>query len=137
MKDIKFDEVQNLLDNGKAPEEIFDWVDDEEEGGFRRVCLNNKHNYLDENNKLLSETWFDNVGDFWGGFGRVGLDRKWNFIKPNGEFLSDTWFDWCEHFENGLGLIKLNGKWNKIKPDGTFLSEEWFDVYYVLKMHWI
>ena len=53
MKNIKFEEVQNLLDSGKEPEEVFGDVDDCFEG-FRTIRLNSKFNYIDKNNKLLS-----------------------------------------------------------------------------------
>ena len=32
MKNIKFEEVQGLLDSGKKPEEVFDWIDREHYG---------------------------------------------------------------------------------------------------------
>lgn len=51
---IRFADVQNLLDNGLQPEELFEQVSIEM-GGFRVVRLNDKYNYLkDKNNKLLS-----------------------------------------------------------------------------------
>ena len=128
MENIKFEEVQSLLDSGKQPEEIFDWIDFNYDW-FSRVKLNNKFNYIDEINKLLSpDLWFDNIaGAFWDKLVIVTLNGKQNYMKPNGKLLSDTWFDWCEDFQDGFGMVGLNGEKNYIKSDGTFLSDIWFD----------
>ena len=126
MKSIRFEEVQSLLDSGKQPEEIFEIIFPEK-GGFRMVMLSSKCIYLDKNNKLLSNIWFDNGGDFWEGFGVVELNGKQNYIKPDGTLLSKQWFDVCHRFYNGLGQVKLNGKKNMIKPNGKLLFDKWFN----------
>lgn len=50
---ILFDEVQDLLDNGTPADEIFEWVDDPFEN-IRRVRLNDKYNFINSKNKLIS-----------------------------------------------------------------------------------
>lgn len=125
---ILFDEVQELLDSGKKPEEVFGLGLSEEREGFRVVQLNQKDNYLDKNNKLLSKRWFDYCEDFINGFGIVRLNYKKNYIKPNGELLSpNQWFKECHGFREGFGIVRLNDKWNYLKPDGQLLSSQWFD----------
>lgn len=118
MKDIKFEEVQSLLDGGKQPEEIFDWVGSSY-NGFRVVGLNYKRNYIDENNKLLSKKWFDTCCGFSDWFGVVEINDKSNYIKFDGTFLSEQWFDMCYDFSNGLGKVELDGKEYKIDKDGN------------------
>lgn len=98
MEDIKFEEVQNLLDSGKKPGKIFDDVLGEKEG-FRVVVLNDKQNYIDSNNKLLSPNqWFDDSRSFNGGFGKIKYNEKYNLINKKGELVFDIWFD--ENFFN-------------------------------------
>ena len=124
---ILFDEVQGLLDSGKKPEEVFGIGLSKEREGFRVVYLNGKRNYIDKNNKLLSDKWFSFCYDFSEGFGIVELNGKRNYLKPDGTLLSDTWFDYCYKFEEGFGKVILNDKRNYIKPNGTLLSDKWFD----------
>lgn len=124
MKDIKFEEVQSLLDSGKKLEDVFDRVT-KEYYGFRVVCLNGKWNYIDSDSKLFSPNqWFDYCTSFQEDFGRVKLsDKGWNYIKIDGTYVSDIWFDWCGKFCNGFGVVKLDeAKYNYIDLNGEFLS---------------
>lgn len=123
MKDIKFEEVQNLLDSGKQPKEVLDWVGSISYG-FRVVGLNYKSNYLDENNKLLSNTWFDYCWGFISGLGTVQLDRKQNYIKPDGTLLSEIWFDYCYIFGDGLAKVILDGETCYINQNGELLHKK-------------
>ena len=70
MEKIKFEEVQSLLDSGKKPEEVFDFVDSSRYG-WRLCRLNGKWNYIDENNKLLFDEWFTKV--------RIGEYQEYTF----------------------------------------------------------
>ena len=123
---ILFDEVQPMLDNGVSPtdifEEIYDFYD-----GYAMVKLNRKWNFINRNNKLLSDTWFHGVGNFSDGYAIVLLDYKGNFIDKNGKLLSDTWFDWVDDFYNGYAKVRLGNKWNFIDKNGKCISDTWFD----------
>ena len=123
MKDIKFEDVQSLLDSGKQPEEMFGCID-EFYNGFRRIELNNKWNYLDENNKLLSNTWFDYCWSFCDGAGVVELNGKRNYLKPDGTLLSDKWFDICYKFEEGLAKVELDDEICYINQNGELLRKK-------------
>lgn len=123
---ILFDEIQELLDSGELPEDIFNIVYDFKDG-FRKVGLNDKYNYINENGKLISDTWFDGVSGFNNGFCTVGLNEKINLINKNGKLISDTWLDYAGDFYNGFCPIKLNDKYNLINTEGKFISEIWFD----------
>ena len=125
---VTFDEVQELLDSGKKPSEVFDWCYDFH-NGFTRVNLNDKYNYIDKNNKLLSNQWFDYCFNFSEGFASVQLGKKWNFIDEHCELLSpDQWFDDCDSFSEGFAGVKLGEKWNFISTNCEFLSKnQWFD----------
>ena len=126
---ILFDEVQPMLDNGVSPTDIFEFFgyfnDD-----YARVRLNNKCNFINRNNKLLSDTWYDTVYDFSNGYACVILGDKYNFINTGGKLLSDTWYDSVCDFYNGYAKVNLNGKWNYIDTNGKLISDMWFDGVY-------
>lgn len=133
MENIKLDEVQNLLDSGKDPEEVLDLVKIEM-GGFRVVRLNGKWNYLDKNNKLLSsDRWFDWCGSFdyyCYGVGEVNCSKKINYINRSGELLSPVWADSWSYFYEGIAAIKINDGFNFVsaKRSGLLLGD-WVQDY--------
>jgi len=84
------DNIQELLDSGRRPEEVFDYVGCFIDG-LVPVEINKKWNYIDENNKLLfPDTWFDKCLDFNEGFARVLLNGKWYFIDKNGKHYDEN-----------------------------------------------
>ena len=119
--------VQDMLDKGAKPEDIFVKID-EEEYGLRRVYLNNKYNFIDGENKLLFDRWFDYTYDFKEGFAIVELDSEWNFINTEGRILSKQWFDNVWPFFEGFAGVELNDKRNFINTKGQLLSKQWFDA---------
>ena len=124
---ILFDEVQGLLDSGKQPEDIFDFVWDFI-NGFARVELNNKWNYINQEYRLICNQWFDDV---WGfnryGIAKVVLNYKWNFINQEGRLISNQWFDYASDFNEGFAKVQLNDKYNFINQEGRLISNQWFD----------
>ena len=130
---VFLDEVQEMLDSGADPEDVFDYVGSFGEG-FAKVNLNDKWNFINQEGKLVSNQWFDDVGDFSEGFARVALNNKWNFINQKGKLLSNQWFDDVGPFREGFAKVLLNNKYNFINQDGKPLSNQWFDnVYYFLE----
>ena len=123
---ILFDEVQPMLDNGVSPTDIFKEIGDFNDG-YAKVNLNYKWNFINRNNKLLSDTWFDWVSNFSNGYARVKLDGKWNLLNTNGRLLSDTWYDWVYNFSNGYARVKLDGKWNLLNTNNKLLSNTWYN----------
>ena len=123
---ILFDEVQEMLDKGVSPTDIFKEIGDFSDG-YVKVNLNGKWNFINRNNKLLSDIWFDWVYTFSDGYAKVKLNGKWNFINRNNKLLSDTWFDWVYNFYDGYAIVKLDGKLNFIDTHGKLISDTWFD----------
>ena len=123
---ILFDEVQPMLDNGVSPTDIFEFFgyfyDD-----YARVSLNNKWNFINTNNKLLSDTWYDTVYDFSNGYACVSLGNKWNLIDTNGKLISDRWFDEVGGFHDGYALVKLGDKYNFINQNGKYINNILYD----------
>ena len=123
---VLFDEVQELLNDGKKPEEIFDRIGSFKDG-FAIVKLNNKYNFINTNGQLISNTWFDSCYNFSKGFAIVKSNNKYNFINTNGQLISNTWFDCCFNFSEGFACVKLNNKYNFINTNGQLISNTWFD----------
>ena len=125
---VMFDEVQDLLDSGKDPKDIFDYFNGFNEG-VAVVKLNSKWNIIDIKGKLLYNQWFEYFGNFKEGFSIVKLNGKWNFIDTKGNLLSpNQWFDYVYYFKDGFACIKLNDKWNFIDTNGKLLSpNKWFE----------
>ncbi len=122
---ILLDEVQDLLDSGKNPEEIFDYYGNFNEG-LAMVRLNGKYNFINIEGRLSSQ-WFDWCGDFNEGFARVKLNDKTNFINRENKLLSSQWFDLSGDFREGFARVKLNDKTNFINREGRLLSSQWFN----------
>ena len=126
------DYVQKSLQNGARPEEVFDYINDFE-NGFAVVTLNKKNNIVDSNYNIISpELWFDECDVFKKGFSAVQLNDKYNFINAEGKLLSpNLWFDTAQFFSDGFAVISLNGRYNFISTEGKLLSpNQWFDYCY-------
>ena len=95
---------------------------------FTRVqrVSDNKYNLITEDGKLLSEQWFDWIGDFYDdndGFAIVRReDYLTNFIDKQGKLLSNEWFSWVNDFKDGLAVgQRTNGEYFKIDKQGKIL----------------
>ena len=126
---VLFDEVQELLDNGEKPENIFGYCDDFYDG-IACVGLNGKENFINTDGQIISDTWFDECGNSINGFAIVELNGKANLINTDGQLISDTWFDDCYNFYNGAACVILNKKCNFINTNGQLISDTWFDNCY-------
>ena len=107
----KVAKAKQQLQNGAAPEDVFDEVGHFYDG-LARVKLGGKCNFIKpDGNFLRDDLWFNDVGNFYNGFAKVKLDNKWNYIKPDGNFLrDDLWFDDAECFYEGFASVELDGK---------------------------
>ncbi len=127
-----FYSVQELLDQGVSPFNIFDSVSDFKDG-WSLVWLNNKCNFIDKNNKLLSSNqWFDYANKFSKGYARVELNSKWNFIDKNNKLLfPNQWFEELtgfDYFGDTMAYVCQQDKSNLIDKEGNILSPgQWFD----------
>ena len=126
---ILFDEVQPMLDNGVSPTDMFKEIGDFNDG-YAKVNLNNKWNFININNKLLSDTWFDGVYDFYDGCAGIRLGGKFNFIDTYGMFISDTWYDAGYNFYDGYAIVMLRHKYNFIDTHCKLISDTWYDDVY-------
>lgn len=123
---MSFEEAAERLASGEDPHRIFNNISPFREG-FAAVRLNGKWNFIDTNNNLLSDQWFDDADYFHDGFACVRLNGKYNFMDTKGNFLSDQWFDYVNAFREGFAYVQLNNKCNFLDTKGNFLSDQWFN----------
>ena len=127
---ITFEEkLQNAiqcLTNSEPLKNIFDVVG-KFHYGFARVSLNDKWNFITQENNFISKQWFDDVKDFQEGFAVVELDLNFNFINQKGELISRQWFDYVKDFQEGFAVIRLDEKYNFINYKCGLISNQWFD----------
>lgn len=91
--------------------------------GFIPVRVNNKWNLLNINGGLVSQQWFDKVGDFEEGMCGVQLNNKWNFINTKGQLMSHQWFDDVESFSDGFAYVVFNDNDCYIDTNGNIYNE--------------
>ena len=123
------DNCMRRLANGEEPNDVFDDIDDFNDG-FAVVKLSGKFNFINTRGELLCNEWFNSCGDFSYGFAAVKLSGKWNFINTRGELLCNEWFNNCGDFSDGFARVKLNDKYNFINTRGELLCNEWFEFCY-------
>lgn len=86
-----------------------------------------KCNYIDANSKLLSDEWFEWIGDFYednDNFALVGRgNHEYNYIDKEGKILSDEWFKYVDYFdEYDLAVVqRSNGEQCKIDKTGKIV----------------
>ena len=82
-----------------------------------------KCNLIGENGKLLSEQWFEWIGDFYDDFALVGRENhEYNYIDKQGKILSEEWFNYGFDFNDGLALVeRTNGESCKIDKNGKIV----------------
>ena len=80
--------VQDLLDQGVKPKEIFDYIGAFSDG-YAGVNLNDKWNFIDTQGRLVSQNqWFNNAYDFFDGYAKVELNNKWYKIDTKGNIVA-------------------------------------------------
>ena len=90
-----------------------------------------KCNYITANGKILSDKWFEWIGDFYDDnddFALVGRENhEYNYIDKGGKIVSEEWFKWLDFFHDGLARVqRFDDTMNFINTDGKIISNEWF-----------
>lgn len=121
-----FYEVQDMLNNGIEPDEIFNSIDNSYLDDVFKVKLNGKYNfYNSSDNKLLSKKWFGDVDIFINGFAWIYLGSKFNFLKSNGDILTpNQWFDNIGCFSEGFAKVRLGREWFFLDSEGNLWDED-------------
>ena len=129
---IPFAKVQEILDNGTDPNELFEVIgnlydNNNNPTSIQWVSFKNKRNLLYDG-RLLSKRWYDYIGNFSNSYVTVKINGKWNFLNlKSGELLCSTWFDSITVFgDNEHAFVFIEGLGcNLIKKDGSFVFDKW------------
>ena len=102
-----------------------------EEVAIVKRLSDNKYNFIDANGKILSDTWFEWIGDFYDDNDEFALvereNHEYNYIDKQGKLLSKDWFKWLDFFHNGFARVqRFDDTMNFITKDGKIISNEWF-----------
>ena len=96
--------------------------------GISCVELYHKYNFINlKTGKLLSDKWYEWVGDFNHGVADIQVRDKHNIMDQSGNILSKEWFDFIGINIDGYSMVKNNGMWNFLSSNGELLFNEWFD----------
>ena len=100
--EVTFDNVQELLDKGYEPYDIFDHVYGFY-NGYARIYLNGKWNWVSDDNRLLSPNqWYDNCSDFNGdGYAWANIGDTRYIVDTNGNTLEVTFDNAQELLDKG------------------------------------
>ena len=85
-----------------------------------------KCNLIDANGKILSDKWFEWIGDFYDEFALVERENnKYKNIDKQGKILSEEWFRYADYFDEYdlAEVYRTNGEWAKIDKNGKIVSE--------------
>ena len=131
---IPFAKVQEILDNGTAPNELFEVIgnfydNNNNPTSIQWVSLKNKLNLLHDG-RLLSKRWYDSIGDFSKNYVGVKINGEWNFLNlKTDEYVLDEWSTLTDpHFYSGIALVSNSKRlFNYFNSNtGKLVSDEWF-----------
>lgn len=87
-------------------------------------------NYITEEGKLLSETWFYKVDNFTTDYELARVQRSsdlhYNLIKRDGKVLTKKWFPYISFliYSGWAKIMCKNGRYNYINAEARFLSKD-------------
>ena len=131
---IPFAKVQEILDNGTAPNELFEVIgnfydNNNNPTSIQWVSLKNKLNLLYDG-RLLSKRWYDSIGDFSKNYVGVKINGEWNFLNlKTDEYVLDEWSPLTDpQFYSGIALVSNSKRlFNYFNSNtGKLVSDEWF-----------
>lgn len=95
------------------------------------------YNRIDKNGKLISEVWYDRVGEFheWYAWFLEGVWSGWdhyNFIDTNWKKLLEDCYTSVDDFREWYAPVQMEGSdystiANRIDIHGKLLSDMWYD----------
>ena len=95
------------------------------------------YNFVDSNNNLLSDKWFDFAYRFENGYAVVTINSRENLLRSDGSLVwdkpEDEWFDQIRNsFDEGVVIVCRDEMFNFLREDGTLVwdtedTSEWFE----------
>lgn len=126
--------IERQLAQGQDPRDVF-WEtrNDFNTGGYI-VMYMDQYNWVDANNQLRSDKWYDYINRFNGFYIVRTNGRKRNVFNTNLQPVFDKWLDKLDWGIGSQIIIGLDNKVAIAEPNGHMVVNEWFEV--ILKFRW-
>lgn len=136
--------IERQLAQGQDPRDVF-WEthNDFNTGGYI-VMYMDQYNWVDANNQLRSDKWYDYISRCNGFYIVRTNGRKRNVFNTNLQPVFDKWLDKLDWGIGSQIIIGLDNKVTIAEPNGHMVVNEWFEVilkfrwdYYDTEMYWV
>jgi hypothetical protein len=126
--------IERQLAQGQDPRDVF-WEthNDFNTGGYI-VMYMDQYNWVDANNQLRSDKWYDYISRCNGFYIVRTNGRKRNVFNTNLQPVFDKWLDKLDWGIGSQIIIGLDNKVAIAEPNGHMVVNEWFEV--ILKFRW-
>ncbi len=133
-KDISNKELDNIFDNSDIScDNKLAWEFLKSKGakkrnyseGIAKIQWSKGYNFVDTNNHILCDEWFEYAADFCCDFARVKKDGKWTYVHRSGLLLNDELYDDAWDFYKGYALIKKGGDYGLLDSHGEL---SWYTI---------
>lgn len=126
--------IERQLAQGQDPRDVF-WEtrNDFNTGGYI-VMYMDQYNWVDANNQLRSDKWYDYINRCNGFYIVRTNGRKRNVFNMDLQPVFDKWLDKLDWGIGSQIIIGLDNKVAIAEPNGHMVVNEWFEV--ILKFRW-
>lgn len=126
--------IERQLAQGRDPRDVF-WEThpDFNTGGYI-VMYMDQYNWVDANNQLRSDKWYDYISRCNGFYIVRTNGRKRNVLNMDLQPVFDKWLDKLDWGIGSQIIIGLDNKVAIAEPNGHMVVNEWFEV--ILKFRW-
>lgn len=136
--------IKRQLAQGQDPRDIFWEVHYDFNTGGYIVMYMDKFNWVDANNQLLSDKWYDFISGYKGFYIVRTNGRKRNVFNMDLQPVFDKWFDRLDWGIGGQIIIGIGRKNAIAETNGHLVLNEWFENilkfrwdYYDTEMYWV
>lgn len=104
--------------------------------GIAIVKTGGKFNYINDNGKILLDTWVEDAADFYNGFACVKIDKEWCFSNDKGHLIRILTRDEVKNKESVVGkpIAKFQKISTNVVKEGNFHNSFSFDGKNLLKV---
>ena len=126
--------IERQLAQGRDPRDVF-WEThhDFNTSGYI-VMYMDQYNWVDANNQLRSDKWYDYISSCNGFYIVRTNGRKRNVLNMDLQPVFDKWLDKLDWGIGSQIIIGLDNKVAIAEPNGHMVVNEWFEV--ILKFRW-
>lgn len=126
--------IERQLAQGRDPRDVF-WEThhDFNTSGYIIMYMD-QYNWVDANNQLRSDKWYDYISSCNGFYIVRTNGRKRNVLNMDLQPVFDKWLDKLDWGIGSQIIIGLDNKVAIAEPNGHMVVNEWFEV--ILKFRW-